>query len=105
MQLFSTVFISNILRDAKVNLGDGRRLASPAGDDGSPGCRYDGQRHPEPCGIYYLQDKATGSTAAGTACWMSRRRCRLQSRPAALERGCAGKRRAPRTAIACSMTA
>lgn len=62
LQLFSTVFISNILRDAKANLvaGDGlhrqqatmdrARLSLLAASDSL-----------NRAGIYYLQDKATGS--------------------------------------------
>jgi methyl-accepting chemotaxis protein len=62
LQLFSTVFISNILRDAKVNLvaGDGlhRQQATMNRARLSLLTASDSLNR---AGIYYLQDKATGS--------------------------------------------
>lgn len=62
LQLFSTVFISNILRDAKVNLvaGDGLHRQQATMDRARLSL-LTASDSLNRAGIYYLQDKATGS--------------------------------------------
>ncbi|WP_444420546.1 methyl-accepting chemotaxis protein [Serratia marcescens] len=62
LQLFSTVFISNILRDAKVNLvaGDGLHRQQATMDRARLSLLTASDTLNR-AGIYYLQDKATGS--------------------------------------------
>lgn len=62
LQLFSTVFISNILRDAKVNLvaGDGLHRQQTTMDRARLSL-LTASDSLNRAGIYYLQDKATGS--------------------------------------------
>ncbi|HAT3676027.1 TPA: HAMP domain-containing protein [Serratia marcescens] len=62
LQLFSTVFISNILRDAKVNLVTGDALhRQQATMDRARLSLLTASDTLNRAGIYYLQDKATGS--------------------------------------------
>lgn len=62
LQLFSTVFISNILRDAKVNLVAGDALhRQQATMDRARLSLLTASDSLNRAGIYYLQDKATGS--------------------------------------------
>ncbi len=62
LQLFSTVFISNILRDAKVNLVTGDALhRQQATMDRARLSLLTASDSLNRAGIYYLQDKATGS--------------------------------------------
>ena len=62
LQLFSTVFISNILRDAKVNLVTGDALhRQQATMDRARLSLQTASDTLNRAGIYYLQDKATGS--------------------------------------------
>lgn len=62
LQLFSTVFISNILRDAKVNLVAGDALhRQQATMDRARLSLLTASDTLNRAGIYYLQDKATGS--------------------------------------------
>lgn len=62
LQLFSTVFISNILRDAKVNLVTGDALhRQQAMMDRARLSLLTASDTLNRAGIYYLQDKATGS--------------------------------------------
>ncbi|AYZ32951.1 HAMP domain-containing protein [Serratia sp. FDAARGOS_506] len=62
LQLFSTVFISNILRDAKVNLVMGDALhRQQATMDRARLSLLTASDTLNRAGIYYLQDKATGS--------------------------------------------
>lgn len=62
LQLFSTVFISNILRDAKVNLVTGDALhRQQATMDRARLSLLTASATLNRAGIYYLQDKATGS--------------------------------------------
>lgn len=62
LQLFSTVFISNILRDAKVNLvtGDGLHRQQATMDRARLSL-LTASDSLNRAGIYYLQDKVTGS--------------------------------------------
>ncbi|NSM17673.1 HAMP domain-containing protein [Serratia marcescens] len=62
LQLFSTIFISNILRDAKVNLvaGDGLHRQQATMDRARLSL-LTASDSLNRAGIYYLQDKATGS--------------------------------------------
>ena len=62
LQLFSTVFISNILRDAKINLVTGDALhRQQATMDRARLSLLTASDTLNRAGIYYLQDKATGS--------------------------------------------
>lgn len=62
LQLFSTVFISNILRDAKVNLVTGDALhRQQAAMDRARLSLLTASDSLNRAGIYYLQDQATGS--------------------------------------------
>lgn len=62
LQLFSTVFISNILRDAKINLVTGDALhRQQAAMDRARLSLLTASDTLNRAGIYYLQDKATGS--------------------------------------------
>lgn len=62
LQLFSTLFISNILRDAKVNLVTGDALhRQQATMDRARLSLLTASDTLNRAGIYYLQDKATGS--------------------------------------------
>lgn len=62
LQLFSTVFISNILRDAKANLVAGNGLhRQQATMDRARLSLLTASDSLNRAGIYYLQDKATGS--------------------------------------------
>ncbi len=83
LQLFSTVFISNILRDAKVNLvaGDGLHRQQATMDRARLSL-LTASDSLNRAGIYYLQDKATGSDGSWHSLLdESLARCRLQSRP------------------------